>query len=149
MSTMSQSESLDRAVKLVQIHALLHRYAFVARNGLKWEEFAKTFHDDTQFKLANNKVVSALQWKEIVEGEQAEYIRHHVTTIDVQFETPTKAVATTQFFALTHASMCDHWGEWKFVVSRDEEYAWLIDEVTIVLDGADPNGWAAANYKHG
>ena len=148
MSTVLQVSSSRRAVSVTQIQAVVHRYAYLARNNLKWEQLSKTFRSDTQFHLANGKTLSTSEWKRILEGDQAEYIRHHITTFDLNFDSDSKAVAMVQFFALTNWSSCDHWGEWQMVVSQGSDETWLISEMKIVLDGVDPKGWAAANYQH-
>ncbi len=148
MTTFAPHLSPDHVVALAQVQAVVHRYAYLARNGLKWEEISQTLQADAQFHLANGMTLSTSQWQNILQGDQAEYIRHHITTVDVGFESETRATAMVQFFALTHASACDHWGEWQMVVLRDSDGKWLISEMKIVLDGVDPKGWAAAKYKH-
>ncbi len=148
MSTVLQNSSSDRAVAVAQIHAVVHRYAYLARNNLDWEKFSKTFRSDAQFDLANGKTLSTTEWQHILEGDQAEYIRHHITTVDLDFESESKAVAMVQFFALTNWSSCDHWGEWQMVVTQESDGKWLISNMRIVLDGVDPKGWAAAKYQH-
>lgn len=149
MTNFSPASSPDQVVALAQVQALVHRYAYLARNNLKWEDFSQTFRSDARFHLANGKTISKSEWQQILQGEQADYIRHHITTVDVTFKSDTSAVANAQFFALTNWSSCDHWGEWQTVVSRNSDGKWLISEMNMVVDGVDPKGWAATKYQHG
>ena len=148
MASSTPANAPDGVIALAQIQAVVHRYAYLARNNLKWEEISRTFQSNTRFHLANGKTMSTSEWQQILQGEQADYIRHHLTTVDVTLRSETDAVAVAQFFVLTNWSSCDHWGEWQFVISRDSDGKWLISDMTIVLDGVDPKGWAAAKYQH-
>ena len=108
MTNSSPASSISQVLALAQVQAVVHRSAYLARNGLKWEEFSQTFQSDAQFHLANGKTMSTSEWRNILQGEQAEYIRHHITTADVNFEDETKANARVQFFTLTNWSSYDH-----------------------------------------
>lgn len=149
MADSTPAATPDQVAALAQIQAVVHRYAYLARNKLKWEDFSQTFKPDARFRLPNGATISTSEWQQVLEGEQAEYIRHHLTTVDVDFKDTTTAVANAQFFALTNWSSCDHWGEWQVVVSQGSNRKWLISEMNMVLDGVDPKGWAAAKYQHG
>ena len=138
----------ERTIASAQIQNTVQRYAFLARNDLDWVEFSKTLLPEAKIHLANEKTLSLSEWQTILQGEQAKYIRHHLTTMDIQFTSDMEALATAQFFTITDWSHCDHWGEWKFLVTSDGTGAWLIKEKTIILDGVDPAGWAAARYQH-
>ena len=84
---------------------------------------------------------------EVVRGNEPTFIRHHITSIDIQFVNETEVHAESYYFAVTHMSSFDHWGYWKDVVTRDgPEGEWLIADRTVGVDGGDPKGWFKTMY---
>ncbi|KAF4963628.1 hypothetical protein FSARC_8370 [Fusarium sarcochroum] len=149
MTAIQQPGSIERAIALASINATVHRYAYLARDNLDWDAFVKTLHPEARFHLPNGATVSSAEWKHIVLNDQAKYIRHHLTTIVIDFTKDTVAQASAQFLTVTDWSTCDHWGEWQFTLAPDADKGWLISELKIQLEGTDPKGWAASKYKHG
>ncbi|KAJ4243861.1 hypothetical protein NW762_014742 [Fusarium torreyae] len=148
MTTLQQPGSIERAIALADINATVHRYAYLARDNLDWDSFAETLRPEVRFHLPNGVTISSTEWKQILQNEQTKYIRHHLTTINIDFPKNGEAQASAQFLALTDWSTCDHWGEWQFTLTPDGEKGWLISEMKILLEGTDPKGWAASKYKH-
>lgn len=68
-------------------------------------------------------------------------MRHHVTTVDVQFESKTEAKCQTYIIAGSHLKMPDHWGRWDDVVVKTEDGRWLIKRKVVVVDGMDEGSW--------
>ncbi|CAK7222513.1 hypothetical protein SEUCBS140593_004924 [Sporothrix eucalyptigena] len=144
MSSLNTPGSPERAAALADIHALLHGYAFMARDKAQFAEMAKFFWPDGWFRFPSGHAVRPTDINLIVQGDEAEYIRHHITTIDVQFTSNNEARVNAQFFATTHLSFYDHWGVWVDDFRRNADGEWRIADRTIVLEGTAPGGWGEA-----
>lgn len=83
---------------------------------------------------------------ELVQGKEAKYYRHHLTSVDIEFVSEGEAKVVSQLFVITHMSTHDHWGEWQDRIVRQEDGRWLIVEKTLIVDGYDPKGWYAETY---
>jgi hypothetical protein len=69
-------------------------------------------------------------------------LRHHTSTITIDFESETRARVRSYYVVFTGVGV-DHWGRYldEFgLVDGD----WLITRRTITTEGVDPDGWAAA-----
>lgn len=64
--------------------------------------------------------------------------RHNVTSVEERFTGADIAEATSQIFARTSQSTCDHLGEWRDKLVGSEDGTCLIEEKAIVLNGWDP-----------
>ncbi|CAK7203395.1 hypothetical protein SEUCBS139899_006128 [Sporothrix eucalyptigena] len=142
MSGLNALNTPERAVALADIHAVLHGYAFLARDKAPFAEMQKFFWPDAWFRFPSGDAVRPTDIHLIVQGDEADYIRHHITTIDVQFVGENEARTNAQFFATTHLSFYDHWGAWVDIFRRSADGEWRIADRTIVLEGTTPGGWA-------
>lgn len=69
------------------------------------------------------------------------FIRHHVSSIQIDVDGPTEARAASYFFAITERGP-DHWGRYRDrLVWRDGR--WLFAERKVRVDGRAAGGWAA------
>ncbi|OAP60539.1 hypothetical protein AYL99_05541 [Fonsecaea erecta] len=130
-----------------EITAAMHRYASLAREGADWDAMAALFAPDGLYRLPNGVAVDPKRMVEVVQGNEAQYIRHHVTTIDITFVGDTEAHTEAFYLAVTDRASPDHWGGWKDVFRwHPQQEAWLIQDRTICVDGAAPGGWYASVY---
>jgi len=135
----------DRA----RIHAVVHRYAFNGREGVDIADMLPLFTDDAVAILPNGARVPIQKLSEVLQGEEAKYIRHHITTIDIQFASDTEARVESQFFAITNEASPDHWGSWRDSFLKSNDGSWKINERYIVVDGGSPEGWFVRMYGPG
>lgn len=135
----------DRAL----IQAVVHRYAFNAREGLfdpevtsiGIEHMLPLFTDDAVVVLPGGVELPAKELGNVVQGEEATYIRHHITTVDIRFKGDDQAETFTQFFANTDEAAPDHWGHWHDEFRRQADGSWLIQRREIVTEGGARGGW--------
>ncbi|KAH0844987.1 hypothetical protein AYO21_04090 [Fonsecaea monophora] len=129
------------------ITAVMHRYASLARENADWDAMAALFAPDALYRLPNGVAVDPKRMVEVVQGNEAKYIRHHITTIDITFVGEAEAHSEAFYLAVTDRASPDHWGMWKDVFRRrEEDHVWLIQDRTIFVDGAAPGGWYATVY---
>ena len=133
--------SIERSVAWTEICSLIHCYGALAKEHADWARMADCYHPDGVMKLPDGNAVAPAGFPKIVKGEPAKYIRHHLTTMDVQFVTSMEARVNTNFFTMTDWGIFDHWGVWKDVVTRESrDGPWLIKERTVVIEHAAPKG---------
>lgn len=144
---MASSLTLDQeAIARTQITAVMHRYASLGRENANWAELGKLLANGATYRLADGTELPAERMSEVVRGKEAKYIRHHITTIDIQFTSDTEAHAEAIFFAATDTTFNDHWGVWSDTFRKQDDGRWLIQERTIVIEGMAPGGWCDAVY---
>ncbi|KAF3384216.1 hypothetical protein DPV78_012767 [Talaromyces pinophilus] len=131
------------ALARVQITAIMHRYAWHARDNANWDAIASCFEPNGTYRLSDGRELPPSRAKEVVRGNEAKYIRHHITTIDIVFVSEDEAHTTAQFFATTEHRFIDHSGHWKDVFRKQKDGSWLIHDRTIVTEKQDPGGWSA------
>lgn len=136
----------QEVIARVQIQAAMHHYASLGRENMDFSEGAKLFEPDAIYRLPSGKEVPPSRMAEVVQGDEAKYIRHHITTIDIEFIDADTAKAEAYFFGATEYKFNDHWGRWKDVWRRQKDGKWLIKERTIIIEGQDPAGWTARVY---
>ncbi|KFX98661.1 hypothetical protein O988_04245 [Pseudogymnoascus sp. VKM F-3808] len=136
----------EEAIARVQITAIMHRYAWNARDNADWDAIASCFESNGTYRLSDGRELSPSQAKEVVRGNEAKYIRHHITTIDMVFISEDEAHTDAQFFATTEHKFVDHSGHWKDVFRKQRDGSWLIRERTIMTEKQDPEGWSANVY---
>jgi hypothetical protein len=132
-----------QALARVLITAVMHRYASHARDRADWNAIASCFEPDGTYRLSNGREILPSQAKEVVRGNEAKYIRHHITTIDIVFVNEDEAHSNAQFFATTEHKFLDHSGHWRDIFRRQKDGSWLIHDRTIVTEKQDPEGWSA------
>ena len=130
------------------IFGLLHRYASLAREDTDFGQVAALFVPGAVVRLPDGREVPPLQLEELTRSDPPKMLRHHLTTTDIQFESPDKAHCRTYVVAGTDVKMPDHWGRWEDVVSKQSdsgrhEGRWLFEKKVIVPEGMDPQGWLA------
>lgn len=136
--------SAEEAISRTQILALINRYASLAR-GIPDpqinQEIASLFLPKATISLPDGRVFMPSEVGKITESHPPELLRHHVTTVDVQFDSDTEAKCQTYIIAGTHLKMPDHWGRWDDVVTKTEDGRWLFARKVILVDGMDEGGW--------
>jgi uncharacterized protein (TIGR02246 family) len=136
----------DRAL----IAAVLHRYCNLARDEADWDAIAQLFTHDASFRLPDGTAYGRNEISNVVRGEEAAYIRHHATTVDIRFDNdPTVARAETFYLAVTDEAGVDHWGAWHDTLRRQSDGSWLIAHRLVTAEGADPHGWLMRVYTRG
>ncbi|KAJ9645041.1 hypothetical protein H2204_001503 [Knufia peltigerae] len=146
MAYLNKPGTLERTIALSEIQAVLHRYAVLARDNAAWDQMALLLTKDGLYRLPNGTVVKPSEMSTVVQGQEAKYIRHHITSIDVHFTSDNEARSIALYLAVTDKSAPDHWGQWEDVFRRTEDGAWLIADRSIVVDGCDPKGWFGTTY---
>lgn len=141
---------LARADDRACINAVVHRYAHNAREGLlngdNLNEQFVLFTEDAVVILPNDTQVPITSIADVIRGEEAKYIRHHITTVDIRFDGEDEARVESGFIALTNEASPDHWGCWRDRFEKQGDGSWLIRERAIVVDGAAPGGWFGRLY---
>ncbi|KAF3401361.1 hypothetical protein DPV78_005455 [Talaromyces pinophilus] len=135
----------EEAISRVQILALINRYASLAR-GIPspqiHRDLASLFLPSAKILLPDGRALSPHEIGKITESNPPDLLRHHVTTVDIQFDSRTEARCQTYVIAGTHLRMPDHWGRWDDVVVRmPEDGRWLIERKVVVVDGMEEGGW--------
>ncbi|KAK5088286.1 hypothetical protein LTR05_002503 [Lithohypha guttulata] len=136
----------EEAIARSHITKVIHRYARLARENCDWDGIAKCFETDGIYRLPDRRILSPSQAREVVRGKEAAFIRHHLTTVDIEFTSEEEAHSQAQFFATTEYEFADHWGYWEDTFRRQKDGTWLIHERTIVTEGHHPEGWSAKVY---
>lgn len=132
----------DRAAARSAITELLHRYAYMAAENADFPGMAQLFTSDGIFVLPGGTPVPCTEIHRVVRGEPPTFIRHHITTIEIEFSSPTRAAAESLFIAYTDAAQPDHWGRWRDTFSC-ENGRWLLTKKQPVVEGFAPHGlWA-------
>lgn len=138
--------SVARLLAKSEIETLFHRYAILANETPSIEKMSALFKEDGVFRLPNGHAVKPSDLLTVVQGNNPTFIRHHITSIDIQFVSPTEAHSQAYYIAITHLSSHDHWGQWQDVVTRDENGKWLIADRTVIVENGDPKGWFKTTY---
>ena len=138
--------SSSRCVAENEIKSLFHRYAVLATETPSAEQMSVLFKENGVFRLPNGDTVKPAKLLDVVQGNNPAFIRHHITSIDIRFVSEREAHTKAYFFAITHLSSFDHWGQWKDVVTQESDGKWLIADRTIVVEGGDSEGWYRTTY---
>jgi hypothetical protein len=93
-TTTTAQDRLTRAIDTSEIHAIIHRYAILARENAPFDTAMQGLFvapgTDTGaggvFHLPDGRAVAAAEIGAVVRGNPPSYIRHHVTSIDVRFD---------------------------------------------------------------
>ena len=137
----------QRATARSEIRALFDRYAMLARDGADFNRIAEDcFAKDAVYRLPSGDAVPAERLSDVLQGEEAKYIRHHVTTCDIKFISATEALSETEFIANTDSAAPDHWGCWQDTVKVQPDGTWKLQDRKIVIDGGNPQGWYMKQY---
>ena len=137
------TDPAERAVARSQITEILHRYANMAVEQADFAGMAVLFTADGQFVLPNGTAVAATEIEKVVNGNEPSFIRHHITTIQIDFTSETTATADSFFIAYTDLAQPDHWGRWRDSFRREDDGRWLLTSKHPELEGFSPTGWVA------
>lgn len=140
-----ESRADDRAL----IQAVVHRYAYNGREGVDIADMVPLFTDDAVAILPNGAEVPIRNLSDVLQGEEAKYIRHHLTTVDIKWTSDTTADTESQFIALTNEASPDHWGCWRDKFAKQNDGTWQITQRAIVVEGGAPTGWFMRMYGSG
>lgn len=140
------SHLIARADDRALITAVVHRYANLGREEADFERLATFFTPDGTFSLQDGTTWNRNEIHNVLRGEEPAYIRHHVTTMDIEFIDDNNARAETTFFTITDEAAPDHWGCWQDTFQRQVDGSWLMSARLVVADGADPEGWLMRVY---
>lgn len=146
MADFNSPGSVERSVAKSEIESLFHKYAVLAKETATPERMLRVFKTDGVVALPDGQEVKASELLTVVRGNNPKFIRHHITSIDIEFVSRDEAHTEAYYLATTHLSSLDHWGCWKDVVTRGPDGRWLIAHRTIVVDGGDPKGWYKETY---
>lgn len=142
-----QFDATQRAVARSEIRAIFDRYAMLARDGADFNRIAEDcFAKDAIYRLPNGDALPPTRLSEVLQGEEAKYIRHHVTTSDIKFVSATEALSETEFIAITDSAAPDHWGCWKDTLKVQPDGTWKLQDRQIVIDGGAAHGWYMKQY---
>ncbi|KAK3686800.1 hypothetical protein LTR37_019433 [Vermiconidia calcicola] len=149
IGTSAGMDAMKEAAARTLILALIHRYASVAREHGDRNDTTKLFHPDGTVRFPDGRDMPASRLREVTQGDTPKLLRHHLTTVDVQFVSPDEAHCQSYIIACTDLKMPDHWGRWDDVVRRGGDEKWLFQEKVVVVDGLDPDGWLAGIFGRG
>lgn len=137
------TEAMERAVARSEITAILHRYANMAVEQADFVGMAQLFTADGQFILLNGTAVPSTEIEKIVAGNEATWIRHHLTTIHIDFTSETTATADSFYIAFTDLAQPDHWGRWRDSFRLEADGRWMLTSKQPLVEGFHPEGWMA------
>jgi hypothetical protein len=146
MVDLNQPGSIERVVAITEIERILNRYCIMARENAPFSQMADLFLPEGVFKLPNGMSVPPSEMGTVVRGKPPAFIRHHLTSVDIEFINENSAKTKSYFFALTGASVIDHSGYWGDVFEKTTDGTWLIKTREIVVECQDADGWYAGAY---
>ena len=85
MASSEKAGSVERAVARSEIEALFHRYAVLANEKSEFEQLTIVFTPDAIFRLPNGVAVNPRELSQVVQGNRPDFIRHHITSINIEF----------------------------------------------------------------
>lgn len=138
-----QPTGVDRAVARSEIVETLHSYANTAVERADFAGMSRLFHEDGQFILPDETVVPISEIHRVVNGNEPNFVRHHITTIDVEFTSETTASTDSYFVAYTDLATPDHWGRWRDLFRRAPDGRWLLTSKAPIIEGFADTGWVA------
>lgn len=133
----------DRAIARSEITEVLQRYANMAVENADFAGMARLFSHDGEFILLDGTAVPVSDIEKIVAGNESVFIRHHLTTIHIEFTSPTTATADSYYIAFTNLAQPDHWGRWLDTLRREPDGRWVLTSKRPVIEGYSPEGWVA------
>ena len=139
--TADQFTGIDRAVARSEITEVLHTYARIAIEQADFAAMSRLFHEDGQFVLPDQTALPCTEIHRVVNGNEPTFIRHHITTIDIEFTSGTTAETDSYFVAFTDLAAPDHWGRWIDKFKRTSDGSWLLTQKAPIIEGFAPTGW--------
>lgn len=133
----------ERAVARSEITEVLQRYANLAVEKADFAAMARLFTADGKFILLDGTAVPTTEIAKIAAGHEATWIRHHLTTIHIEFTSDSTATADSYYIAFTDLAQPDHWGRWRDTLRREPDGRWMLTSKQPVVEGFHPEGWVA------
>jgi hypothetical protein len=131
----------------VAIQDTLARYTRFADGG-RPADLAQQFTEDGVLAVGENEVHGRDEITSFLEAQKVSLaasetgggrIRHHTSSLRIDFEGSDDARATSYFLAITAAGP-DHWGVYRDRLRRVDN-RWLILRREAIVEGAAPEGW--------
>lgn len=137
----------EEAIARTHILALIYRYASLAREEDDYSRIIELFEPDAVIQWPDGRQFPPSQLRELIDLNAPKHLRHHLTTVDVQFVSPDEAHCQSYIIAESHMKMPDHWGRWDDVLARQSDGRWLFKKKTVILNGVDPEGWLSETFR--
>lgn len=134
---------IDRVVARSEIMEILHEYAYMAVEHADFAGMDRLFHRDGQFVLTTGTAVPSSEIHRVVSGSEPNFIRHHITTVKINFTSDTTAETDSFFIAVTDLAVPDHWGRWRDAFRRGADGQWLLNRKEPIIEGFAPDSWVA------
>lgn len=134
----------------VAIEDVVARYTRFADGG-RAADLAQLFTDDGVLAVGENEVQGRDAITSFLDAQKTSLsasptgggrIRHHTSSLRIDFEGTDDARATSYFLAITRAGP-DHWGVYRDRL-RSVGGRWLILRREAIVEGAAPEGWQGA-----
>jgi hypothetical protein len=142
-SSIVWSDPIEEAISRTLILALINRYAAIAREITDSNLVKELFEPDSVIEFPDGRQLAPSQLDQITNNFPPALLRHHLTTIDVQFISETEAHCQSYIIAGSHLRIPDHWGRWDDVVKKQSDGRWKFSKKVVVVDGMNPEGWLA------
>jgi hypothetical protein len=132
-----------------RIRETLARYAHCADRG-RFEELVALFTEDGALDIEGRDPivgrVAILDFvgrtkRSLAVGSVQPFIRHHVSSVRIDVESPSQARAASYFLAITDRGP-DHWGRYRDELAQVGGL-WLFRRRMVRVDGRAPQGWSA------
>ncbi|KPM38220.1 hypothetical protein AK830_g8347 [Neonectria ditissima] len=133
----------DEATARSLIMSLLYRYASLAREEGDHTATAKLFEADGVIQFQDGREIAPSDLGVITRRNPPKLLRHHLTTINIQFVSSEEVNCQSYIIAGSHLRMPDHWGRWDDTVRKQGDGTWLFKSKSVIVDGLDPVGWLA------
>ena len=137
------------AIARERIRDTIARYAHCADSG-RFVELAALFTTDGVLEIHGREPLAGRDEilaflgaakKSLAAGSARPYIRHHVSSTQIDVEGPETARAASYFLAITDRGV-DHWGRYRDDLVRTDG-RWLFQRRLVRPDGRASSGWAA------
>lgn len=132
------------------VRQTLARYVIATDSGLH-EEFFSLFAQDGVFVLPNGDeavgpegIATLLRSKREaylpIQTWEPAFLRHNMSTIDIEVVSPTEARAEAYFMVCTDRGL-DHWGRWIDRLERADDGRWLFTRREVHTEASYPDSW--------